>query len=439
MTPYFLSSVTGNDANDGLSWATAKATAQAIYNLNYPADAFVYVDSGHTGQVGTQIPANLGDFAEILTFLSVDRSQWPTVVEKAGGQINFYATNQTIYGGCNLRGLTFNLSTAAASGAGNGFSAPSKSQVVVEASQFLGGQLQLGNAASATAYGAIAIYDSTHKPSIAAGYLNIANGIVRWYGGGFASGSYAITQLLAFPTSAMVDFVMDGADLSALPSNMPITANGGAGRAILKNCKMPPSWSGALFSNSCAINQTVEMYNCDSGATNYRIYIGQYAGTLRESTAVVKSGGATDGVTAMSWSITTNANCKPPDNGGPPQTLLTPEIAYWNEAIGVQVTLSVDVLADTSPLTSSEAWLEVSYLGDAASPKSSPAITRTKLGGAAVAHPSSAAAWSGGPASSQVQKLQFAFTPRMKGLIMVRVRIARPSATVYVDPTVTVS
>jgi hypothetical protein len=428
LTPYFLSSVTGNDANDGLSWATAKATAQAIYNLSYPADAFVYVDSGHTGQVGTQVPANLGDYAEILTFLSVDRSQWPTVVEKAGGQINFYATS-----------LTINLSTAAANGAGNGFSAPSKSQVVIEVCQFLGGQLQLGNGAASNGYGAITIYDSTHKPSIAAGYLNIGNGIVRWYSGGFASGSYAITQLLAFPTSAMVDFVMDGADLSALPASMPITASGGAGRAILKNCKMPPSWSGTLFSNSCAINQTVEMYNCDSGATNYRIYIGQYAGTLRESTSVTKTGGATDGTTAMSWAITTNSNCKPPDNGGPPQTFLTPEIAYWNEAIGSQVTLSVDVLADTSPLTSSEAWLEVSYLGDSASPKSSPAVTRTKLGGTAVAHPSSAVVWSGGPTSPQLQKLQFAFTPRMKGLIMVRVRIARPSATVYVDPTVTVS
>jgi hypothetical protein len=439
MTPYFLSSVTGNDANDGLSWATAKATAQAIYNLSYPADAFVYVDSGHTGQIGTQVPANLGDYAEILTFLSVDRSQWPTVVEKAGGQINFYATNQTINGGCNLRGLTINLSTAAANGAGNGFSAPSKSQVVIEVCQFLGGQLQLGNGAASNGYGAISIYDTTHKPSIAAGYLNIGNGIIRWYGGGFASGSYAITQLLAFPTSAMVDFVMEGADLSALPANMAITASGGAGKAVLKNCKMPPGWLGALFSNSCAINQTVELYNCDSGATTYRIYIGQYAGTLRESTAVLKSGGATDGTTAMSWAISTNGNCRPPDNGGPPYSFVTPEIAYWNEAISAQVTASVDVLADTSPLTSSEAWLEVTYLGDSASPKSLPAITRTKLGGTAVAHPSSPASWSAASASPQVQRLQFTFTPKLKGFVIVRVRIARPSATVYVDPTMTIA
>ena len=54
------------------------------------------------------------------------------------------------------------------------------------------------------------------------------------------------------------------------------------------------------------------MHSCDDGTSNrvYRFYEGSYTGTVQQETTVVRSGGASDGTTSISFNATTSANSK---------------------------------------------------------------------------------------------------------------------------------
>lgn len=217
-----------------------------------------------------------------------------------------------------------------------------------------------------------------------------------------------------------------------------------AGKMVMRNCKLPASWTGDLVNGTITgYGAYVEMHNCDSGDTNYRFRRQGYAGRIDSETTIYRTGGASDGTTPISWRMASNASTV-----FPAVLLESPELpAVWNTSVGSSRTATVEIVHDgASALTDGEVWLEVQYLSASGFPLSSFVSDRKTLLAAGTAQTTSAAAWVGdtgtGPNGSAVWntlKLECTFTPQEAGYIQARVFLAKPSTTVFVDPKITVA
>lgn len=179
------------------------------------------------------------------------------------------------------------------------------------------------------------------------------------------------------------------------------------------------------------------MYNCDDGDTNYRLWIEEPFGNVKDETTLVRTGGASDGTTPLSWKMTTGAEAKWPIN-----YLATDEIVIWNETTGSAITATVEILHDSATnLTDREIWLEASYLGDASYPLGTPISDRAAdiLASAADQADSSETWTTTGMTNPNTQKLSVTFTPQQKGYVSLTVHLAKASYTVYVCPKVAVT
>lgn len=200
----------------------------------------------------------------------------------------------------------------------------------------------------------------------------------------------------------------------------------------IENCKIA---SGVTMTGATNLSSDYggrfRLHNCDSGTKNYRFYENSFNGAIQSETTTVRSGGATDGVTPISWNIASGAsvNFKQP--------YISPEIAIWNDGTGGSVTATVEI-ASSLTLTNADAWMEIEYLGSSSFPIGTRVVNRVADTLTTAANiTSSAASWGGSPASTQ--KLQITFTPQMKGVVKARIYIARASTTIYVDPLITIT
>lgn len=179
------------------------------------------------------------------------------------------------------------------------------------------------------------------------------------------------------------------------------------------------------------------MYNGDAADTNYKLWIEDYAGTIRDETTIVKTGGASDGTTDLSWNMTTSANAE-----YPMIPLESGEIVCWNDTTAAAKTLTVDILHDsTTNLKDDEVWLEVQYMGTSGFPLST-FISDAKADVLATAADQATAGgtWTTtGLTNPNTQQLSVTFTPQEKGYYICKVMLAKASYTVYVDPLIVVT
>jgi hypothetical protein len=257
-------------------------------------------------------------------------------------------------------------------------------------------------------------------------------GFVDIIGGSIALTGSAPTPLLSMPSTYIggVLTVRD-CDLSAITGTLMEFHTGGI-TIYIENCKLGAGVT--LVDTSNLVDQSgclAHIHNADSGSKNYRFYTANYSGTSQQDTTTVRTGGATDGTTAISWNLTPSANVS---FGLPFQS---EEIMQWNDTTGSSKTATVEI-AGANTLTNADIWMEIEYPGNASYPLGSTANSRAS---SILATPtnvtSSSASWGGSPAHTQ--KLQVTFTPQMKGPIKARIYVAKPSITVYVDPLITVA
>ena len=269
-------------------------------------------------------------------------------------------------------------------------------------------------------------------------FNHTSQGINCWFGiftGCYiVSGSANVTYLFNSAYTALAYFKCIGFDLSNLSPTVGILSNASSthGLVQLLNCKMPSGWSGSVNSSTIARTFTAALYNCDSGATNYRLWIETYAGSIKSETTLVKTGGATDGTTPISWKLASTANAN--EYVAP---LITDDMAIWIDTTGASKTITVDILHDSvTALTDAEVWLEIDYLGSSAAPLGTPAADkRATVLTTPTNQATSTATWTTtGMTNPNKQKLEVAFTPNMKGFVYARVNLAKASYTIYVDP-----
>jgi hypothetical protein len=230
---------------------------------------------------------------------------------------------------------------------------------------------------------------------------------------------------------ALVEF--HGVDLSLCTGTLFSATFANFLEAQFVNCKLG---SGVTLTNAAdgypvLHRPAVRFVNCDSGATNYRYRIYASGAVVDQETSIVRSGGASDGTTSISWKAVTQslqAWYKP----APLDDIFT-----WNTLIGSARTASIYLTTSTA-LTNATCWVDLEYLGSSTSPLSTTTTTKAAVLATGTALTTDASTW-GGTAQTFKYRIDISFTPQMVGLVRAKVFLAAPSATIYIDPKLVIT
>jgi hypothetical protein len=222
---------------------------------------------------------------------------------------------------------------------------------------------------------------------------------------------------------------IEGVDLSPVASGSNLVqSNVQNGLIIFKDCKLGASVN--VSSSPSQESFQIVILRSDNGNTNYRNELYSFNGSQVTETTIVRTGGATDGTTAFSQKVVTGTSAK----WSNPFELLP--LTIWNDTVGSAIGITVEGIASAVP-NNDEVWMAVAYLGSSTSPLGSRASTNKVALATAAANTSSSSTWGG--ALTGKFKMAVSITPQQKGPITVYVKIGKPSATIYIDPLITVS
>lgn len=440
--PGYVRSTDGSDADNGSTWALANATLAGAITDAVAGDT-IYVSDNHAESTASAVtltfPGTLASPNNVIC--ADDAAEPPTAVATTATVSVTGANNLQVRGSAFIRGITFQCGSAANS-VNIAFGIVDNSSLRFEAcgasltTTASAARIQIGSAtaseeSSFSSVGMVWTFGATGQG------IQIRAAKTRISGGSIAGS--AITTLIATAFANGIDAVLEGVDLSngATGMNLIASASAAVGRIVFRNCKLPASWSGNLLAGAPSnISMRAEMHNCDSGDTNYRLWVEDYAGSVRSETTIVRTGGASDGTTTLSWKLASTANTE-----YPLITLDTPEIVRWNETTGSAITVTVEMVTDNVTLTDAECWLEVQYLGTSGFPLGT-FVNDAKADFLATAanQTSSSVTWTTTGLGTPVkQKMSVTFTPQEKGFIHAVVKLAKASTTVYVCPELDVT
>lgn len=430
----YLRSTDGNDGDSGATWALAKATITGLAAIDTSGDS-LYVSQAHSESVAGINVSFAGTLGAPTRLICANDAAEPPTAVAATALIESSGSNNIAMQGASaayIYGITFNVGAGGSSG---NFSS-TMANAVWEACNF-----QLANSGASatinlTGNGPAKAKDCGFKFANAGQTLRHDLGLLHLQGGSILAGGTSPTTFIA--PAAATNFLIEGFDFSNAAVGLNLVASiVNRARGIFRNCKLPASWSGVLHSATPGIDAIYEMFNCDSGDTNYRYRKAAQFGTIQDETTIVRSGGASNGATSWSLKMVSNANAIYPTN-----TLDCPERVQWNDLVGAPVTLTVEIVRDSlTALTDAEIWVDVEYLGTSGFPISSvssdaPASVLTAAANQAV----STETWTTtGLVNPNKQKLVATFTPQEVGYVHYTVRLAKASATVYVDPKATIA
>lgn len=449
MTDRYARSTDGNDADDGSTWALAKATLTGLAAIDTAGDRLFVSDAHAESTAGAVTLAFAGTLASpTLVICGDDAAEPPTAVTATGSVTTTGSVgNITLQGAAvYMRGLIFNVGTGTGSSSFI-FSSAGKLQLDTCVINFPNTEtsstrLHIGNNSAVRSHAHFQNVSVTFGAT-AQGVL-VSGGSLVWEGGGVTSGS-AVTALFkaAAGNSRGSSVLLSGLDLSGCATAVVLFAAGGTSPydAVIRDCKLPASWSGTLANGTFAPGQRFEMYNCDSGDTNYRLWVEDEAGSTKHETTIVRTGGASDGTTGLAWKMVTSANAE-----FPMIRHESPEMVIWSDTTGAK-TVTVEVVHDSqgagsgSKFQDDEIWLEVMYLGTSGFPLGT-WITDCKADVLATAanQADSTETWTTTGMTTPVkQKLSVSITTAEKGFIHARVVMANASKTAYVCPKVAVA
>lgn len=448
MATIYVRSTDGNNADSGATWALAKATLAGAGAIAAAGDT-IYVSQAHSES--TAANPNIvwpgTNTAPNKIVCGNDGAAPPTAVATTGAMATTGTNGISHYGSIYVYGLTFNVGTGAGAqhffGHTDGFQ--SFEQCVFSIVNTAATSLIIPawtTSASPTGPIGIAKWKTCSIKFANAGQKILIASSFHWCGGGVVSGSSSPTVLLGYDSGQSVveggNVLIENVDFSNFGTSFNLSnAPPGASKVTIRNCLLPASWSGALLNGSFARAGRIEMYNCDSGSTNYKVWIEDYLGSIKDETTLVRTGGASDGATPISWKMVSSANATYPLNA-----LASPEFVIYNATTGSSKTVTVEILRDSATnLTDAEVWLEVNYLGTSGFPIGSlVSDAAADVLTAAADQAASSVTWTTtGMANPNKQKLAVTFTPQKKGPFYCRVMLAKASTTIYVDPLATVS
>ena len=244
--------------------------------------------------------------------------------------------------------------------------------------------------------------------------------------------SAALTQVGA-PASGVFQLqagagssIFDGIDLTGNPTLVQGVATYPS-RVIFKNCKTD---AGVVLGVSGTRYADVLSLVSDSAATNYLSAKSSYDGLQTTETTIVRTGGASDGVTPVAWKIVTTANAR---LAFPFESL---PMGPWNDTIAANRTITLyGIWGGGAVPTNADIWFELSYMGSALTPMASFASCGVAdVLAAGTNHASDSSTWGGGTTKFAMSMTLSAPQPAMKGPFYLTIKAAKPSSTFYIDP-----
>lgn len=428
MAIIYLRSTTGSDANDGSTWALAKATlADALTAAG--AGGTVYMSQAHAESVAAAISlASPGTVASPVQVICVNDSAEPPTALATTGSV---ATNGAYT--LNHTGTTWMYGVTLKSGL--------IIRVTGSVLTLVSGVLQLTStdggryieAAVQNAPTVLVLINTNVVFGAPNQAIQVNNCRLIWRGGNVSGGGgFSLFLGNNYWGANMVD--VRGVDLSATSGQLVSSeAVHRSGSFVFENCKLHASYANTTRDSQPYVSSR-KLHASDSSDTNYRVEEPSYEGTITQETTIVRTGGASDGTTAMARKLVTTAGAKyvyP----------LVFEFAAWNDTVGTAKTATVEIVHDSlTALLDNEVWLEAEYMGSTLTPIASYVNDSADVLTTGAAQTASTEAWTTtGLTNPNKQKLSVTFTPQLKGYVKYRVYLAKPSYTVYVDPLVTVT
>jgi hypothetical protein len=449
MADLFLRSADGSDSDGGTTWALAKATIAGIEGVDSAGD-HIFVADAHAESTASAITIDIaGTPASPSWILCVDDTgdpASPSTLATTGAISTTGASNMTINGSFYCYGIIFTCGSTSSS-TQLLFTPSADSVQVYEQCDFILGST---NASARIVFSAVSSIEShVEWRNCDVKFGNISQGInhnggsFKWIGGSVLSGITPTTLFTATHSSRPGGLYIEGVDLTNLLfiTNIFTASAATHDPVVIRNCKLPSSWNASLVTGTIgAPGNRYEMYNCDSADTNYRLWIEDYAGSIKSETTIVRTGGASDGTTPISWKMASSANAE-----YPVISLVSTEMVKWLDTTGSK-TVSVEIVHDSqgagtgSDLQNDEIWLEVQYLGTSGFPLGSFISSAKTMLGTATDYTNSAETWTTAGLTTPVKQiLSRTFTTAEKGFVHVKVHLGKASKTVYVDPELTVS
>ncbi len=438
MADIYVRSTDGSDADNGSTWALAKATLAGAAAIDAAGDT-IYLSQSHAESGGAVVAAFAGTMANPVKIIAGnDGAEPPTAVSSAS---LISSSSITLSGSYYLYGLTLQSATSIlpnAQSASNSVTLDHCSLITTGTTS--GGVFSIGSVNNVTQKAVL--QDCTYKFGGTSNLGIGTAGVVEIKGGSFVAGtSTPVAGLFGGVTADRtgVRLLIDGLDMTNLASTVNIFRTFiSPGLFVIRNSKLPSSWSGSLCNATpLATGQRFEMHNCDSGDTNYRVWVQEYAGSIKTETTLVRTGGASDGATGYSLVMKTTANAN-----ASVAPLVSPEVSIWNDTTGGSKTVTVEILHDSATnLTDGEIWLEVQYLGTSGFPLGLfESDAKADILATAADQATSSETWTTtGMTNPNKQKLSVTFTPQEAGYLQAKVYLAKASKTVYVDPKLTVA
>jgi len=419
----------------GASWANAKTTLTAGLTGEVAGDT-IYVAHDHSettaaaitlssaGTVANPVKIICVNRAGTVPPVSADRRATAQVATTGASNINF--SN----GSLHVDGIIF-IAGSGAVAASIGLVGSSGHWNRFDNCSLRIGATGAANKINVTTSGIYVELNNTTVSFADAGQGFVISGAFKWRNTLSALLGTIPTTLFSPSASSGGETECIGVDLSAAGSGKTICGslvNAQANKYRFIDCKL----NAAVTKSAVPLSHgSTEIDFVRSGATGTNnVYRHRISGELLEETTIVRTGGASDGTTQLSWRVNTTANCiySIPFE--------CPPIAIWNDTTGSAVTATVECIG-AAIATDAEVWLDVEYLGDASSPQGSFVNDgKTDLIVAAANQTSSSATWGG---STAAFKLAVTFTAQQKGWIYARVRVGKTSATVYIDPMITLT
>lgn len=435
MAVIYVRSTDGNDADNGTTWALAKATVAGALAIAAAGDT-IYVSHVHAETQATPITWTISSTeASPIAIICVNDGAAPPTALATTGTVSTTGNNGiTITGFANIYGLTITSGTNGNSNhldllttSANGWLR--FSNCVLALGGGTSSLIRVGVGSSGN-IGQLVEFYSTSVSFAGTGQQFTQRCGLRWLNTASAIGGTVPTTLFSFNDCRGI-VLLRGVDLSAAGSGKSIfnAAVSTSTLVEMENCKLGSSVSITTGSNQGRGSLRVRMVNCDSADTNYRYLKSDYLGDVYSESVIAPTSGPTDGTTPMTQKMVSSANTKFYS------PLESDELIVWNDTTGASKTVTIEVVTDGVTLTDAEAWVEVEYLGTSGFPISSLAFDRAADILATPANQTtSSISWTTTGLSSPVkQKLSTSFTPQEKGPLLIRVKLAKPSTTMYVS------
>jgi hypothetical protein len=279
-----------------------------------------------------------------------------TVTTTGNNAISFSGTNFYCYG------ITFQAASGGSSGYGitlGTSSGGSRALQRFEACVFKlmsssnGAILSMGQN-----YGGLVEWINCNLVCSAAQNLTLGNCTFIWRGGSMTTVGNSASLILP---GAWVVWI-EGVDFSAVTPTRIFAGISSGGLVTVVNCLFASGQTLYAGANS-EPRSILDVISSDSAAGTWRQERCMVEAVLTNSTSIVRTAGASDGTTAISWQIvsSTSAHWQ--------QAFESFALAEWNAVTGSNVTVTLLAIANVAALPNNDdIWPEVHYFGNAASP-----------------------------------------------------------------------